>query len=155
MTASHSSSDMLNNIRSRVIPALFTTMLIPPSASALLTSSSAVERWLTSPATATAFDPAAVISSMTSEASSAPAMSLTTTAAPARAKPIASARPRPAAAPVTTATFPDRSVAFVLVVNLRIPLVFAGQSSARALDDRPLGQLLLLGRDWVGLHHGV
>jgi hypothetical protein len=45
-------------------------------------------------------------------------MSLTTTVAPARAKPIASARPNPAAAPVTTATFPDRSVAFVLLVNL-------------------------------------
>jgi hypothetical protein len=42
---------------------------------------------------------------------------LTTTVAPARAKPIASARPNPAAAPVTTATFPDRSVAFVLLVN--------------------------------------
>ena len=109
---------MLNNIRSRVIPALFTTMLRPPNSSAQLTNSSAVARWLISPVTATALEPAVVISSMTSEASSAAAMSLTTTVAPARAKPIASARPSPAAAPVTTATFPDRSAAFVLLVNL-------------------------------------
>ena len=71
-----------------------------------------------SPATATALEPALVISSMTSDASSAAAMSLTTTVAPARAKPRASALPSPAAAPVTTATFPERSVAFVLLVNL-------------------------------------
>ncbi|COX45232.1 Uncharacterised protein [Mycobacterium tuberculosis] len=34
--------------------------------------------------------------------------------APNRARPSASARPKPAAAPVTTATFPDRSVVFVV-----------------------------------------
>ena len=71
MTASQSSSVMLNSIRSRVIPALLTTMPSPPSPSAVSTSSSAVARWLMSPATATALDPAAVISSMTSDASSA------------------------------------------------------------------------------------
>ena len=49
-------------------------------------------------------DPAALISSSTSEASSARWMSLTTTVAPAR--PDAPARPSPAAAPVTTATRP-------------------------------------------------
>ena len=79
---------------------------------------SAVARSLMSPATATAFEPAEVISSMTSEASKAAAMSLTTTVAPWRARPSASASPRPAAAPVTTATLPERSVAFVLLVNL-------------------------------------
>ena len=100
------------------MPALLTTMPSPPNPSAVLTNSSAVSRWLMSPATATALDPAVVISSITSEAFSAAAMSLTTTVAPARAKPIASARPSPAAAPVTTATFPDRSVAFVLLLNL-------------------------------------
>ena len=45
-------------------------------------------------------------------------MSFTTTVAPARANPIASARPNPAAAPVTTATSPERSVEFVSVLNL-------------------------------------
>ena len=40
-----------------------------------------------SPATATALDPAAVISSMTSDASSAAAMSLTTTVAPGPGQP--------------------------------------------------------------------
>ena len=94
MTASQSSSVMLNNMRSRVIPALLTTMLKPPRPSAVSTSSSAVDRSLMSPATATALDPAAVISSMTSDLSSAPAMSLTTTVAPARASPMASARPK-------------------------------------------------------------
>src|SRR6201995_2693546 len=99
-----------------------------------------------SPATATALEPAVVISSMTSEASSAAAMSLTTTVAPARAKPIASARPRPAAAPVTTATFPDRSAEFVLLLNfmntssLRVPGLLVGirGSAARPpLPDQP------------------
>ena len=44
MTASQSSSDMLNSMRSRVMPALLTTMLSPPRPSAVATSSSAVDR---------------------------------------------------------------------------------------------------------------
>ncbi len=118
MTWSQSSSVMLNSIRSRVMPALLTTTSSPPSPSAVAISSSAVARWLMSPATAIALAPTALISSMTSEASKAEPMSLTTTVAPSRARPTASARPSPAAAPVTTATLPDRSVTFVLLVNL-------------------------------------
>ena len=110
MTASQSSSVMLNSMRSRVMPALLTTMLRPPSPSAHATSSSAVDRWLISPATAMPLAPAALISSSTSDSSSASVMSLTTTVAPDWASPMASARPEPAAAPVTTATRPERSV---------------------------------------------
>src|SRR6476660_9754551 len=155
MTAYKSSSVMLNNMRSRVIPALLTTMLKPPRPSAVSTNSSAVDRSLMSPATATALDPAVAISSPTSDLSSAPAISLTTTVAPARASPMASARPRPAAAPVTTATSPDRSVAVLFGVNPCIPLVSADQGSSWALGDRLLRQVLLVGRHGVGLDHGV
>src|ERR1700758_1698188 len=62
-----------------------------------------------SPGTATPELPAALISSNTSVFFNASSMSLTTTVAPAQARPIASDRPNPAAAPVTTATRPDKS----------------------------------------------
>src|SRR4051812_1044605 len=149
---------MLNRIRSRVMPALLTTMPSPPRPSAVSTSSSAVARSLMPPATATPLEPAEAISSMTSDLSSAAPMSLTTTVAPARARPTASARPRPAAAPVTTATYPERSVAAdpsLSVVNLRIPLVPADQGSSGAFGDRLLRHFLLVGRHRVRLHHGV
>src|ERR1700722_15213217 len=84
---------MLNNIRSRVIPALLTTMLRPPRPLAVLINSSAVSRRLMSPVTATALEPAVVISSITSEASSAAAMSLPKTVAPAGPRPTASPAP--------------------------------------------------------------
>src|ERR1700712_1503680 len=154
MTASQSSSLMLNNMRSRVIPALLTTIDSPPRPSAVETSSSAVLRWLMSPATATAFDPALAISSKTWDCAGAPAMSLTTTVAPARASPMASARPRPAAAPVTTATSPDRSDESELVI-LRIPLVSADQGCSWALGDRLLRQLFLAVGNRIGLDDGV
>src|SRR6478736_2144979 len=142
MTASQSSSVMLNRIRSRVMPALLTTMDSPPRPSAVATSSSAVLRWLMSPGTATPLLPAA-------------AMSFTTTVAPARASPMASARPSPAAAPVTTATRPDRSVASECVVNLRIPLVSAVQCGSRAFRNGLLRELLLVGGHGVELDDGI
>lgn len=89
-------------------------------------------------------------------------MSLTTTVAPARASPIASARPRPAATPVTTATLPDRSIGFSFVAvsgaTVRIPLVslvFSDQGCPWAFCDGLLGQVLLVGGYRVGLDHRV
>src|SRR6478672_3903960 len=155
MTASQSSSVMLNRIRSRGMPALLTTMDSPPSPSAVATSSSAVLRWLMSPGTATPLLPTAAISASTSEESRAAAMSFTTTVAPARASPTASARPSPAAAPVTTATRPDRSVASECVVNLRIPLVSAVQCGSRAFRNGLLRELLLVAGHGIELDDGV
>ncbi|SHX36034.1 Uncharacterised protein [Mycobacteroides abscessus subsp. abscessus] len=120
MTASNSSSDMLKSIRSRVMPALLTTTCRPPRDSAVEISSSAVARSPISPATVTPLDPAAAISSSTSLLSNAGAMSLTTTVAPDRAKPIASARPSPAAAPVTMATRPLRSASAIALIQISL-----------------------------------
>ena len=90
MTASQSSSLMLNNIRSRVMPALLTTMLSPQTVRAgHQLVGGGTQAYVTGDRDALA--PAPAISSRTSDASSAAGMSLTTTVAPERASPMASA----------------------------------------------------------------
>ena len=95
MTASHSSSAMLNSIRSRRIPATATTPSIRPHRSTPApTMRSPPARVVTLSATATASPPAASISATTASATSlfgsSPAidtpMSATTTVAPSAAE---------------------------------------------------------------------
>src|SRR5690625_2868104 len=115
ITVSHSSSDMLANMRSRRAPALFTSpSTLPKVSTAVASSSSAPASVRTSAAEAAAFPRGAVIAWATSWAklgstpspeSSAP-MSLTTTAAPSAAANNAWARPSPRPAPVMTTTRP-------------------------------------------------
>src|SRR3954452_10366880 len=115
MTASHSSTDMVASIRSRRNPALLTrTSSRPNDSTAERTIRSAPSQSATSSVLATAWPPAALISSTTCCAGAVEApspsrdvpMSFTTTAAPAAAKASACARPRPPPAPVTTTTRP-------------------------------------------------
>ena len=118
MTASHSSSDMLNSIRSRRMPATATTPSIRPHRSMpapMIRSPPA--RVVTLSATATASPPAALISATTASATSlfgsSPAidtpMSATTTLAPSAAAARATARPMPPPAPVMATTLPSRN----------------------------------------------
>src|SRR5437773_1121764 len=107
-TRSHSSGDIVKTIRSRSTPALFTTMSSPPNdSSAAASIASPVAQSPTSPAQTTARPPAAMISAATAW-TAGPGRSLSTSAAPAAASAIASARPRPLAAPVTMAVLPAR-----------------------------------------------
>ena len=130
MTASNSSSLMLKIIRSRRNPALFTRMSSPPKVSiAVRTMSAASSQPVTSPEWATAFPPAAVISSTTASAAlsstspwSVRPRSFTTTCAPARASSSASARPEPPARAgddrdlaVHPSTPPFRKLEYVLI----------------------------------------
>src|SRR3954454_20761285 len=113
MTASHSSSDMLNNMRSRRMPATHTTPSMRPNlstaADTMRSPASIVEM---SSAMASALPPAASISRTTPSATSLdgslPSMltpkSFTTTAAPSAAQASATARPMPRPAPVTAIT---------------------------------------------------
>ena len=106
MTRSHSSGDMVNTIRSRSTPALFTRMSSRPYCSSAVASSfSPVDHSATSPAATTACPPSAAISSATA-CTSSPGRSLSTSRAPARARASDSARPSPFPAPVTMATRP-------------------------------------------------
>ncbi len=111
MTVSHSSSDMLKIIRSRSTPALLIRMSRLPYVSiASCTIAFDCSQSATSPAWAMASPPAALISSTTASAGFADpdgAKSLTTTFTPCRPSSSACERPRPAPAPVTTATFPS------------------------------------------------
>src|SRR5690606_20058586 len=100
---------MLGSIRSRVMPALLTTMSRPPNLLCVAASiASAVSRSATLPGTNSASAPRSRIRARVSSTASFSTRSLTTTDAPARASASASARPRPAPAPVTTATRPSR-----------------------------------------------
>src|SRR5438105_7925305 len=116
MTASHSSGDILNTMRSRRIPALFTTVSSRPHvSSAAAMSDFAPDSSETSSKCATASPPVAWISSTTCDAgllswpvpSHSPPRSLTTTRAPCSTNNRASPRPIPLPAPVITATFPS------------------------------------------------
>ena len=115
ITSSHSSALMLNTMRGRPKPALFTTTSMRPhSSTARRTSASPPSPVEMSWASATASPPAARISPATSSAGVSPVAlpsvatprSLTTTFAPYAARRVASARPMPRPLPVTTATLP-------------------------------------------------
>ena len=117
-TASQSSSLMLKIMRSRRMPALFTTMLSLPKLSiAQSTIRLADLKSVTLSKLATASPPAERISLTTSSAgerdcpvpSKCPPRSLTTTFAPCLAISNASSRPIPRPAPVITATLPVNS----------------------------------------------
>jgi hypothetical protein len=116
MTSSHSSSLMLNSMRSRRIPAMQTTPSIDPQAStAVCTTSRPPSIVETSPATAMAVPPAASISATTFSATSLvglePSMatpwSATTTLAPWSAQARATARPIPPPPPVIAMFLPS------------------------------------------------
>ncbi|MCZ7630728.1 MAG: hypothetical protein M5U19_17590 [Microthrixaceae bacterium] len=116
-TASHSASSEFTNMRSRTIPALFTTACSPPKDSiASCTISPAASQSATSCRETTAVPPAAVISSTTccagvsdgSLPSWATPRSLTTTDAPECANANAWALPRPRPAPVTITERPSQ-----------------------------------------------
>src|SRR5579875_183992 len=118
MTASHSSSDMLKIMRSRRMPALLTTTSRRPKASiAVSTTRREPSQSETSSALATASPSIWRISAATSSATepfrSVPSTleptSLTTTLAPWRANSMASPRPIPRPAPVTTTTRPSQN----------------------------------------------
>src|SRR5438876_9563169 len=106
-TKSQVSSSSLWKVRSRVIPALFTTMSIFPSCPAAASiirpasASSTVSSVLTM-----AWPPASLMAWAASFAGSG-STSFTTTAAPSPANSSAVARPMPRPAPVTTATLPS------------------------------------------------
>src|SRR5437868_3592392 len=109
---------MFTSMRSRRMPALFTTMSTQPNASiACSTSRRAPSKSATFSPSATASPCAASISATTCSAGdrsapspvSDPPRSFTTTFAPAAASASACARPMPRPAPVTTATLPLRS----------------------------------------------
>src|SRR5688572_6490112 len=117
MTASHSSSVMFTSIRSRRIPALFTSVSSPPNVS----MAELMRRWapsqsLTSSVLAMASPPAATMSSTTCCAtgcisplpSASRPTSFTTTLAPSAANSSASSRPMPRPAPVTITTRPSQ-----------------------------------------------
>ena len=116
MTASHSSSVMFVSMRSRRMPALFTSTSRPPKVStAVLISRCAPCQSETSSPFDTASPPMALISSTTSWAgpvdapvpSISPPRSLTTTLAPCSASIKACSRPMPRPAPVTMHTRPS------------------------------------------------
>src|SRR5262245_9705886 len=117
MTASHSPSSMLTSMRSRRMPALFTSVSRCPKVS--------IARWTMRPApaksatfspSATASPPIALISSTTSIAGlseppspcMSPPRSFTTTFAPSRANASACSRPMPRPEPVTMTTRPSQ-----------------------------------------------
>ncbi|CKT94471.1 Uncharacterised protein [Mycobacterium tuberculosis] len=117
MTASNSSSLVLAIIRSRTMPALFTRTSTPPyvSTAAWIRLAAWSQSEMSDPS-ATAWPPAARISSTTSWAALPPLagepsrptpISLTTTRAPSAAKANACARPMPPPAPVTMTTRPS------------------------------------------------
>src|SRR5262252_2496124 len=131
-TASQSSSLMLKTMRSRRIPALFTTMLsLPKLSTAHSMIRLAALKSVTLSKLATASPPPARISLTTSSAgerdwpvpSKCPPRSLTTTLHPCFAISRASSRPIPRPAPVITATFPSNS-AIVLVPLCLVTLCF-------------------------------
>ena len=118
MTASNSSSLVLANIRSRTMPALFTSTSSPPKVSTAvwIEALPPASQSATLDPLATASPPAAAISSTTPWAALPPPagdpsrptpMSLTTTRAPSPAKASACARPIPPPAPVTMTTRPS------------------------------------------------
>src|SRR6185369_2165022 len=112
MTVRHSSRLMLKNMRSRTMPALFTTQSMRPK---LAMAASMVRPAACQSATlsvlAMASPPAALISSATFCAEERPSASLltslTTTRAPCAANASAKSRPIPPPAPVTTTTLPS------------------------------------------------
>ena len=113
ITSSNSCSLMETSMRSRRIPALLTTTWRSPNVeTAWSTIALAPSNELTLSVLATAWPPAAVISSTTDwaaemsapEPSTAPPRSLTTTLAPSEANRRACSRPMPRPAPVITAT---------------------------------------------------
>src|SRR3954470_6186111 len=142
ITWSHSSSDILKSIRSRVMPALLTTTSSRPKPSTAAASiATAVARSPTSPATMLASPPRERISSAVPSAP--PGRSLSTTRAPAPASASASARPRPAPARVTIATLPSREVVKGSVLQ--------GDGGARARRDGALHGVDVLGSGVLGL----
>ena len=144
ITSSNSCSLMDTSIRSRRIPALLTTTWrSPKDETAWSTIALAPSKELTLSVFATAWPPAAAISSTTDcaaemsapEPSTAPPRSLTTTLAPSEAKSNACSRPMPRPAPVMIATLScsmsGRPLAFV---GNRPP---AGGVRARRLQRHP------------------
>jgi len=117
VTASNSSSVALANMRSRTMPALFTsTSSVPYVSTACWIRASASAQFATFEPLATASPPAATISSTTfcaalpppaGEPSRPTPMSLTTTRAPSAANASACSRPIPPPAPVTMTTRPS------------------------------------------------
>src|SRR5215475_9267197 len=106
-TVSNSSSSMLWNILSRVIPALLITMSsLPCSPTAASTNSLAAPRSTVLATLTLAVPPASLTRSAVSCTGSA-STSLATTAAPSAASRSAVARPIPRPAPVTIATLPS------------------------------------------------
>ena len=110
ITASQSSSESFATVRSRRIPALFTSASSRPNRSTRRRDERVGDgrRRRRRRPTATACPPVAVISATTASPASG-SNSATTTAAPCSAHSSASPRPMPRPAPVTTTTFPSRS----------------------------------------------
>ena len=141
MTASNSSSLMDTSMRSRRMPALFTTTWRSPKLeTAWSTMALAPANELTLSVLATAWPPAAVISSTTDWAaetsvpdpSTAPPRSLTTTFAPSDANRRACSRPMPRPPPVMIATL-SCSMLRPLAVGLTTPPI-GERSGARRLQ---------------------
>ena len=117
MTASHSASVMFTSMRSRRMPALLiSTSTLPKASMPVATSFSAPAKSLMSSVLATAWPPAATISSTTCWAgptsspvpSMEPPRSFTTMLAPWADSSSACSRPMPRPAPVTMATRPSQ-----------------------------------------------
>ena len=145
MTASHSASDIENNMRSRKIPALLTTMLRSPKVSiAVLISRSAPAQSLTLSPLATASPPIPLISCTTCSAglkspplpSMFPPRSLTTTLAPCDAKLSACSRPIPRPAPVTMAIFPSHNRAMSGLLMICVPPTTGVTSTQPIIENR-------------------
>src|ERR1022692_2425941 len=135
---------MLKIIRSRRIPALFTTMLSLPKLSVAHSMIRLADlKSVTLSKFATASPPAERISFTTSSAgerdcpvpSKCPPRSLTTTFAPCFAISSASSRPMPRPAPVTTATFPSSRAILLVPLRLVFPLGFILRNGLRHRRD--------------------
>ncbi len=118
-SSSKTASVVVSTVPSRPMPALLTRMSnpVPPCRVVSSASRAAKNRWMpatvpTSPCKANAWPPAVMIWRTTSPAAAAFFWKLTTAKAPSLANRRAMARPMPRLAPVMTAIFPFRLMAY-------------------------------------------
>ena len=140
-TSSNSASGTSRAGPWKQMPALLTRMSMRPCAATASSATRATSsRSVTSADTTVARRP--VSSAMAAAASSLRAVSraTTTTSAPAWARAVAKARPRPRLAPVTSAVRPDRSNGFVIPAGYawrRLPGRLSGPGAGARTSARP------------------